>query len=62
MPGQMYAIGIENMVYVKLVNTIPGKLLLSSINTAYATIEVDINKQNSLNIIGRVIWLSRNVY
>ncbi len=61
MPSQMYAINIEGMVYIKLVDAVPSKLLLSSVNPAYTPIELDIKMQSSINIIGRVIWLGRDL-
>ncbi len=61
MPGQMYAIGVEHMVYIKRVDVVPGKLLFSSVNPNYDTIELDIKNQNTVCILGRVLWLGRDL-
>ncbi len=62
MPGQMYAVSIQDMIYIKLVDAMPNKLLLSSLNEKYTTIELDITKQNTISILGRVIWLGRDLH
>lgn len=56
--GEVYAIGVEDLVYLKIVNTLPGKLVLSSYNKEYEQLEVDTREQlaDSVRIIGRVIW------
>lgn len=38
-PGRIYAVGVEDMVYLKIVNAVPGRLILSSSNALYAPIE-----------------------
>jgi phage repressor protein C with HTH and peptisase S24 domain/DNA-binding transcriptional regulator YiaG len=59
--GGVYAVGIEQEVYVKYLDRIPGKLVLRSRNERYAPIEVDMNGQvsESVRIIGRVVWSCR---
>ncbi len=63
MPGYIYAISVEDMVYLKVVDAVPGKLLLSSINSEYSTIEVDTTKQMQklIRIVGRAIWTGREL-
>lgn len=60
-PGGLFAIGIENEVFVKYLDRIPGKLVLRSKNPAYMPIEVDMNGDlaMSVRIIGRVVWSCR---
>ncbi len=62
-PGSMYAVSVEDMVYLKTVNAVPGKIILSSINPLYSPIEVDSCEQTQdlVRIIGRAIWLGREL-
>lgn len=59
--GGLFAIGIENEVFVKYLDRIPGKLVLRSKNPTYSPIEVDMNGDlaASVRIIGRVVWSCR---
>ncbi len=63
MPGHIYAICVEDMIYLKVIDAVPGKLLLSSINSEYGTIEVNTftQAQDRLRIIGRAIWIGREI-
>ena len=60
-PGLLYAVGVEDLIYLKTINTKPGKLVLSSYNPAYSPIEVDMRGDlaATVRIIGRVVWLGR---
>ncbi len=62
-PGHIYAVGVEELVYLKIVNAIPGKLLLSSANPNYPPIEVSNtdHHKNNVRIMGRAIWLGREL-
>lgn len=59
--GAMFAIGIENEVYVKYLHRVPGKLVLKSKNSEYDPIEVDMNGDLAgiVRVIGRVVWSCR---
>lgn len=59
--GNIYAVGVEDMVYLKRVNAAPGKIILSSFNTEYPPFEIDTrgDLESSVRIIGRVIWSCR---
>jgi phage repressor protein C with HTH and peptisase S24 domain len=59
--GGMFAIGIENEVYVKYLHRVPGKLVLKSKNPEYDPIEVDMNGEltDSVRVIGRIVWSCR---
>jgi phage repressor protein C with HTH and peptisase S24 domain len=60
-PGAIYAVGIDDAVYVKRLEVLPGRLVISSTNPAYASIEVHRESQDmeSIRVIGRVIWWCR---
>lgn len=59
--GGMFAVGLEQEVFLKYLLRIPGKLVLQSRNERYAPIEVDINGDlaGTVRIIGRVVWSCR---
>ena len=60
-PGKVYAVGVEDMVYLKKVNAEPGKLILLSNNRDFAPLEIDTrgDLERNVRIIGRVIWSCR---
>ena len=62
-PGRIYAVGVEDMVYLKIVNAMPGKLILTSVNPDYAPIEADTCEQlaDLVRIIGRAVWVGREL-
>ncbi len=59
--GALYAVGVEDTVYVKRVDRLPGKLCLTSINPVYKPIEIDMHGDlaETVRIIGHVIWWCR---
>lgn len=63
-PGGTYAVSVEDLIYLKIVNAEPGKLILTSYNPAYSPIQVDARGQleNTVQIIGRVVWLGREFF
>ncbi|GAB6039021.1 S24 family peptidase [Fundidesulfovibrio butyratiphilus] len=62
-PGKLYAVGVEDMVYIKEVNAEPGKLILSSYNKAYPALEVDArgDLKDGIRIVGRAVWIGREL-
>lgn len=62
-PGKVYAVGVEDMVYLKRVNAEPGKLVLLSDNKGYAPMTIDTrgDLESNIRIIGRVIWCCREM-
>ncbi len=63
MPGHIYAVSFEDMVYLKVVDAMPGKLILSSINPDYAPIHIGLaeSTQEFVRIIGRAVWVGREL-
>jgi phage repressor protein C with HTH and peptisase S24 domain len=63
LPGGMFAVDVNGMVYLKRVNTTPGRLVLSCANPAYSDIAVPIveGKPDGVAILGRVVWLGRKI-
>jgi len=58
----LYAVGVNDEIYIKEVETLPGQLLvLRSLNSRYNPIEVDLRGDlaDSVRIIGRIIWWCR---
>lgn len=62
-PGKLFAVAFEKAVYLKRLDYLPGKLLLSSANAAYPPVELDVetcDKQH-FRILGRVLWVGRDL-
>lgn len=58
----LYVLRIGNDLFVKRVQRIPGKLLVTSENPRYAPFEIDLsNTQDDIAIIGRVEWYGRSI-
>jgi phage repressor protein C with HTH and peptisase S24 domain len=62
-PGKIYAVGVEDMVYLKMVNARPGQVVLSSVNEKYEPIYIDTldDSESRIRIIGRAIWTCREL-
>ena len=63
-PGKFYAVGVEDMVFIKLVSAIPGKILLHSLNREmYPPLEVDTrgDLEDAVRIVGRCVWSCRGL-
>lgn len=59
--GGLFAVGLDQEVFVKYLIRVPGKLVLKSKNSEYDPIEVDMNGEisSSVRIIGRIVWSCR---
>jgi len=57
----IYAVGVDDTVMVKRVEKQPGVLVLLSDNKEYAPIMLRGEEIHSLRIIGRVIWIGREL-
>ena len=58
----LYVIRIDNDLFVKQIQKLPGKLLVKSSNPAYEPFEIDLNDDSqNVAIIGRVEWYGRTV-
>lgn len=62
-PGRLFAISIEDLVYLKKIDAKPGKLILSCANSAYAPLEVDTREDatSGIRIIGKAVWIGREL-
>lgn len=62
-PGRLFAVSVEDMVYLKKVDAEPGKLILNSANPAYAPLEIDArgDLHNGIRIIGKAVWVGREL-
>lgn len=59
--GLLYAVGIDDTIMVKRIEKHPGKLLLLSDNKDYAPIIVGGEDINRVRIIGKVMWVCRDL-
>lgn len=59
--GEIFAVGLGEVVVVKMLDVAPGKIVLRSINPLYPPMGVDMTSDlaDSVRIIGRVIWWCR---
>lgn len=57
----VYAVGVEDTVLVKRVEKRPGALVLLSDNRDYAPIVLAGDELEALRVIGRVVWLGREL-
>jgi phage repressor protein C with HTH and peptisase S24 domain len=57
----VYAVGVEDTVLVKRVEKRPGTLVLLSDNRDYAPIVLAGDELDSLRVIGRVLWVGREL-
>ncbi len=62
--GGLFAIAVEDVVYIKMVDTLPGKIVLKSYNSSYAPLEIDARGDlaDGIRIIGRAVWVGRELY
>lgn len=61
LPGHIFAVGFEESIYLKRIDTLPGKVILRSANPAYPPVELDARGDlaNTFRVIGRVLWAGR---
>ena len=57
--GSIYAVGVEDTVMVKRVERLPGTLVLRSDNQDYSPIHLSGDELNTVRVIGKVLWASR---
>ena len=62
-PGALFAVGVEDLVYIKMIDTLPGKIILKSCNEAYLPLEIDARGDlaDGIRIVGKAIWLGREL-
>lgn len=59
--GSIYAVGIDDTIMVKRIEKHPGKLVLISDNKDYEPLYLSKSEMESVRIIGKVVWISRDV-
>ncbi len=63
-PYAVYAVGVDDGIYIKSVETLPGqRLVLRSFNERYSPIDIDMRGDlaDSVRIIGKVLWWCHEV-
>lgn len=60
-PGHIFAVGFEESIYLKRIDTLPGKIILKSVNPAYPPVELLVHEQTAdqFRIVGQVLWVGR---
>ena len=59
--GSIYAVGIDDAIMVKRIEQHPGKIVLRSDNKDYEPVYLNRNDRDSFRMIGKVVWISRDV-
>jgi phage repressor protein C with HTH and peptisase S24 domain len=59
--GAIYAVGVDDTIMVKRLEKHPNKLVLISDNKDYSPIYLQGDEINSARIIGKVIWICREL-
>lgn len=59
--GAIYAVGIDDTIMVKRIEKHPHKLVLLSDNSEYTPIYLSGEEINSVRIIGKVLWICREM-
>ena len=59
--GSISAVGIDDTIMVKRIEKHPGKLVLRSDNKDYEPIYLSGDDMDSFRIIGKIVWISRDV-
>lgn len=60
--GKIYAVGIDEEIVVKRLDKKPGQLVLVSDNRQfYPPFEVTVAEDSNVRVLGRVIWMAREV-
>ncbi|MDD2391111.1 MAG: S24 family peptidase [Desulfobacterales bacterium] len=59
--GAIYAVGVDDTIMIKRLEKRPHKLVLLSDNVDYSPIYLDIKEIDSIRIIGKVLWICREV-
>lgn len=59
--GAIYAVGLDDTIMVKRLEKRPDKLVLLSDNKEYSPIYFEGEEINNVHIIGKVIWICREL-
>lgn len=57
-PDKIYAVRIEDLIYLRFIDRLPGKIVLKCYNKNYESMPLDTAEINDANfkILGRVVW------
>ncbi len=59
--GSISAVGIDDIIMVKRIEKHPGKLVLRSDNKDYEPIYLSLDEMDCFRIMGKIVWISRDV-
>lgn len=59
--GAIYAVGVDDTIMVKRIEKHPNKLVLLSDNRSYSPIYLEGDECRSARIVGKVIWICREL-
>lgn len=58
-PGNIYAVGVDDAILVKCVDVAPGQIILRSKNQEFPPIHIERKNADQVKILGRVVWMAR---
>lgn len=61
--GKLFAVAVGSLVYIKTIDAVPGGVILKSQNKAYPPLEIlaDTGSTKEIRILGRVVWIGREL-
>jgi len=59
--GAIYAVGVEDTVLIKRLEKLPDKLVLRSDNEKYSPIYITGDDINRVRVLGKVLWICREI-
>ena len=59
--GAVYAVGVDDTIMVKRIEKHPNKLVLLSDNKDYTPVYLQRDELGNVRIIGKVIWICRDL-
>lgn len=60
MANKIFAVGVEDSLYIKRIEQKKGELILHSDNPEFSDIKIYGEELNSFRILGKVVWLCRD--
>lgn len=59
-PSNIFAVGVDDSIYLKRVETVRGGVVLHSDNPQYAPLELCGDELSGFRVIGKMVWLCRD--
>jgi len=60
-PGRIYGLEVDDAVMIRRLDKAPNKLILRADNSSYRELEVPLGQVDGLRVLGRVVWVAREL-